>query len=321
MWRAIEVVRGEQPRVAEFDDDTLMDGDVTIDVAYSSLNYKDALAIGGRPGIVRPDRLIAGVDLVGTVAASGSPDWAVGDRVLVNGEGLGETHHGGLAERARVPAGRLVRVPERFSLAQAAAVGTAGYTAQLAVLALEAAHVEGTVLVTGASGGVGSIAISLLAASGFRVAALTGSPQNADRLRELGASEIVPRAELEEPGRPLQTTRWGGAVDNVGGPILANVLAGLEYGGTVASCGNAATVELTTTVLPFILRAVTLTGINSVVTPRPLRLAAWERLDRDLDLGVLDGMTRTIGLDDAIAASADLLAGHGRGRIVVDTRH
>ena len=317
-WRAIEVVRGEQPQVREFDDAALMPGDVTIDVAYSSLNYKDALALGGRPGIVAVDRLIAGIDLVGVVAASDSPDWSVGDRVLVNGGGLSGDHHGGLAQRARVPADWLVRVPDRFSLAQAAAVGTAGYTAQLAVLALESAEVDGTVLVTGASGGVGSIAISLLAASGFTVAALTGSPDHADVLRELGAAEIVDRAELEQPGPPMQSQRWGAAVDNAGGTILANVLAQLRYGGTVASCGNAASVELPTTVLPFILRAVTLAGINSVDTPRPLRLRAWERLDRDLDLAVLDGMTRTVGLHDAIAASDELLAGNGRGRIVVD---
>jgi acrylyl-CoA reductase (NADPH) len=323
-WRGIEVVRSaDGPNVValrKLGDDALAPGAVTIDVAWSSVNYKDALALGGRPGIVRADRLIAGIDLVGTVAASEDPSWAISDRVLVNGSGLGETHPGGLAERARVPGEWLVRVPDAFGLRQAAAIGTAGFTAQLAVLELERAGVEGDVVVTGASGGVGSIAIALLAAAGFRVVAATGRASGADRLRALGASEVIDRAELERADGALQSQRWGGAIDNVGGRILANVLAQTRYGGLVASVGNAASKDLSTTVMPFILRAVTLAGINSVTTPRELRLGAWERLAGDLDPAIVDGMTRVIPLDGAITASEQLLSGHGSGRVAVDVR-
>lgn len=325
-WRGIEVVRSadaDEPNVvhlAEFDDDALGEGDVTVDVAWSSLNYKDALALGGRTGIVRVPRVIAGIDLVGTVRASENAMWKIGDRVLANGCGLGETHPGGLAERARLPGDWLIPVPAAFDLRQAAIVGTAGLTAQLALFELERAGVDGDVVVTGASGGVGSLAIALLAAAGFRVFAATGSLDREQAFRALGATGIVNRADLEAASGALQAQRWGGAVDTVGGRILANVLAQTRYGGLVASCGGASSADLPTTVMPFILRAVTLAGINSVNTPRELRVRAWNRLGRDLDPALIERLGRTIPLDAAIGASSDLLAGHGRGRIVVDVR-
>jgi acrylyl-CoA reductase (NADPH) len=306
--------------VTDFTDDTLMPGDVTIDVDHSSINYKDGLALAGRPGIVRVSSLIAGIDLVGVVTASGSPACKRGDQVLVNGCGLGETHHGGLAERARVQSDWVIPVPPSMSQPQAAAVGTAGFTAMLAVLALEKAGVHGDILVTGAAGGVGSIAIALLSALGNRVTAVTGRPGEHHYLRSLGASEVLHRDEFSAPGKPLQSQRWAGAVDTVGGDILANVLSQMLYGGLVAACGNAASGSLTVSVMPFILRSVTLAGINSVNTPRALRLEAWHRLASGLDLDVLDSLTTTVPLDGAIAAAGRVLGGEVRGRIVVDTR-
>ena len=324
MARALRVVKGEGASLVDIPDAEIGKGEVTIDVAWSSLNYKDSLALAGRPGIVRADRLIAGIDLVGAVSASESPDWVVGDRVLVNGCGLGETHDGGLSEVARVHADWLVRVPDRFSPPQAAAVGTAGYTAALAVLALEAHGAmpgdDAEVLVTGATGGVGGIAILLLAAAGYRVAAATGKTDKHDLLRGLGATTIVDRSELDAAGKPLQSERWAGVVDTIGGPVLASAIAQTRYDGTVAACGNAQSIELSTTVLPFILRGVTLAGINSVLTPRARRLAAWERLDRDLNLSALDELTASIGLGDAIAAADRMLAGETTGRTIVDVR-
>jgi acrylyl-CoA reductase (NADPH) len=327
-WRAIRVSRASEAGdaaarvelVTDFTDATLMPGDVTIDVDHSSINYKDGLALAGRPGIVRASSLIAGIDLVGVVTASGSEASTPGDRVLVNGCGLGETHHGGLAERARVAADWVIPVPPSMSQPQAAAVGTAGFTAMLAVLALEKARVQGDILVTGAAGGVGSIAIALLAALGNRVTAVTGRPAEHDYLRSLGAFDVLHRDEFSAPGKPLQSQRWAGAVDTVGGDILANVLSQVQYGGLVAACGNAASGSLTASVMPFILRSVTLAGINSVNTPRALRLEAWDRLASDLDLGLLDSLTTTVPLDGAITAAGRILGGQVRGRIVVDTR-
>ena len=310
--RALEVVRGEGPaRLVDVSESRLPDG-VTVDVTHSSLNYKDALAITGRPGVIRADALIAGIDLVGTRRDTG-------ERVLVNGCGLGETHDGGLAEVARVPEEWLVPVPARFTDAQAAAIGTAGYTAALCVLALRGIG-PGEVAVTGATGGVGSIAVMLLAAAGMPVAAATGKGSEHDYLRGLGATTIVDRAELETPGKPLQTERWAGAIDTVSGPVLATLLSQTRYGGTVAACGMAAAPDLTTSIMPFILRAVTLTGINSVLTPRSDRLAAWRLLDDRLDLGLLDSLTASIGLDEAVASAERMLAGETTGRIVVDVR-
>jgi acrylyl-CoA reductase (NADPH) len=270
--------------------------------------------------------LIPGIDAVGTVTDSASEDWNPGDRVLVNGCGLGETHAGGLAQRARLRADWLVPVPDAMTNAQAAAVGTAGFTAMLAVLELErqaaggghALDDGGEILVTGAAGGVGSLAVALLAARGHRVVASTGRDAEHEFLRSLGAAEILARSELESAGKPLQGQRWAGAIDTVGGGILANVLAQVRYGGTVAACGNAASAELATTVFPFILRSVRLSGINSVETPRALRLEAWHALGRDLDVGLLDSLTTTIGLEDAAATAELILAGAVRGRTVVD---
>jgi len=328
MWRGIEVIKNESDPKApahvelseQLDDSILMPGDVTIDVEYSSLNYKDGIALTGRPGIVREPRLIAGIDLVGVVSASTDDRYFAGQRVLVNGCGLSETHHGGYAERARVPGDWVIPVPEGISNKQAAAIGTAGFTAMLSVLALERGGVTGDVLVTGASGGVGSIAITLLNRLGFDVTASTGRSSEHDYLRQLGATTIIDRAELSTEPRALMKQRWNGAIDAVGGTTLASALAHTQYGGTVTACGNAQSSDLHTSVMPFILRGVSLVGINSVFTPRALRLEAWNRLERDLDLSILDGTTSVIGLSDTIAAGEDIIAGRTRGRTVVDIR-
>jgi len=333
-------------RLVELGDDDLGPGDVVVDVEYSGVNFKDALALAGRPGVVRRHPLVAGIDLVGRVAASDSPDWAVGDRVLVNGHGIGETHHGGLAERARVESGWLTAVPDGMTSLHAAAIGTAGFTAMLAVLALErhaagssraesggstgavsasdAGHPappDGDVLVTGAAGGVGSVAIALLARLGYRVVASTGRVEEEPYLRRLGAAEVIDRAGLgETAGKPLQSQRWAAAVDSVGSTTLANVLAQTRYGGVVAACGLAQGPDLPATVMPFILRAVTLAGINSVEAPAALRDEAWRRLAADLDPALLDGMTQTVPLADAPSVAERVLAGRVRGRTVVDVR-
>lgn len=323
-WRGLLVTggNGSDPAVRLVDDltdDVLMAGDVTIDVDFSSINHKDGLALLGRPGIVRAPSLIAGIDLVGTVSESDDPRWQPGDRVLVTGRGLGETHHGGLAERARVPAEWVVPVPGTMSQAQAAAIGTAGYTAMLAVLALEEAEATGDVLVTGATGGVGSIAIALLAARGSRVTAMTGRAAEHGRLRALGAADVIDRSGFASD-RALQSQRWTGAVDTVGGDILATVLSQVRRGGTVAACGNAASSHSTISLMPFILRAVTLVGVDSVATPLPLRLEAWRRLTSDLDLGMLDSLTTVVPLSRAIEAAGALLDGRTHGRTIVDVR-
>ena len=333
MFRALVVSRdddGVTAGLTEYSDDALMPGDVVVDIEYSSLNYKDALALSGRPGVIRDYPLIPGIDLVGTVAESEDPRWKPGDAIILNGWGIGESHHGGLAERARVKGDWLVALPDRMSAAHAADIGTAGFTAMLAVLALERAGSLSVtavptnggpdILVTGAAGGVGSIAIALLARNGARVTASTGRPAEADYLRRLGASEIIDRATLSGPGKPLQSQHWAGAIDSVGGPTLANVLAQTSYGGTVASCGLAQSADLPTTVMPFILRAVTLAGINSVFAPPALREEAWSRLARDLDVTLLNDMTSTIALADAVNRADDVLAGRVRGRLVVDVR-
>jgi acrylyl-CoA reductase (NADPH) len=307
----------------------LMPGDVTIAVEYSDLNYKDGLAIAGRPGVARITPLIPGIDLVGTVEESDDPRWRPGDRVVLNGDGIGETHHGGFAERARVRADALVGVPAAISSAQAAAIGTAGFTAMLAVLALERHGVDpdevrasgSSVLVTGAAGGVGSVAIAVLAGLGYPVTASTGRPRElAAYLTDLGASAIIDRAELSDPGRPMQTQRWAGVVDAVGSHTLANALAQTRYGGTVTACGLAQGADLPGSVLPFILRGITLAGINSVEAPAALRETAWRRLATDLDEEALAAMTTVIPLAGAIPAAEDILAGRLRGRTVVDVR-
>jgi acrylyl-CoA reductase (NADPH) len=310
-------------------DALLMPGPVTIAVEYSGLNFKDGLAIAGRPGVARISPLIPGIDLVGTVEESDDPRWSPGDRVVLNGSGIGERHHGGLAERARVDGGALVRVPDALTSEQAAAIGTAGFTAMLAVLALERNGVTPgstreaglSILVTGAAGGVGSVAVAILAKLGYPVTASTGRvSEESAYLERLGATAIIDRAELSDPGKPLQSQRWSGGVDAVGSHTLANALAQTAYGGTVTACGLAQGSDLPATVMPFILRAVTLVGINSVDAPLPQREAAWTRLATDLDPALLAEMTTSIPLADAVPRSADILAGRVRGRTVVDVR-
>lgn len=306
------------------DDGFLMPGDVTVAVQYSSLNFKDALALMGRPGIARVWPLIAGVDLVGTVEASTDVRWNAGDTVILTGAGSGENHHGGLAERARVASEALVRLPPRISALQAAAIGTAGFTAQLAVFALEHGGLtpaSGPVVVTGATGGVGSVAISLLSRLGYEVHATTGRPEALGAyLRGLGATEIVERRGLAAAGRPLQKQRWAGAIDSVGSSSLASILAQMHANGVVAACGLAQGADLPTTVMPFILRGVSLIGINSVDAPADLRERAWNRLARELDLSVLDRLTTTIPLAGVFVAAERILAGKHHGRTVVDVR-
>ncbi|MGC3995605.1 MAG: MDR family oxidoreductase [Propionicimonas sp.] len=301
------------------------DGPVLVDVAYSGINYKDGLALTGRPGVVRSTPLIGGIDLVGTVRESEDGRWRPGDEVILNGTGLSETHNGAFATQARVSGELLVKRPASISAARAAAIGTAGYTAALCVLRLEREHVNSTaeqpILVTGATGGVGSIAVLLLAAAGHHVAALTGRVEAyGDYLRGLGAEVVVPRADLLGAGRPLQSQRWSGVVDTVGGEVLANAISQTRYGSTVTACGLAGSASLPASVVPFILRAVTLAGVDSVVAPLADREAAWTRLARDLDLDVLDGLTETVPLAGAIDAAARLLAGEAHGRIAVDVR-
>ena len=323
MFRALRVVRDDAGRTSVtletgMVDDDLLPGEVTVAVEFSSINFKDGLALTGRPGVIKAQRLIPGIDLVGTVISSASAAWSPGDRVLVNGWGIGETHDGGLSERARVPADWLTAVPANLSSSRAAAIGTAGFTAMLSLLAIQRHGIlEGEVLVTGASGGVGSIAVALLSMAGYRVTASTGRAQEHDYLRSLGAAEIIDRATLSEPGKPLQAQRWAAAIDSVGSHTLANALAQTTYGGVVAACGLAQGADLPTTVMPFILRGVTLAGINSVFCPTPLRLEAWDRLASDLDPALLDSLTTTIGLADAVDAAERILAGGIRGRTVV----
>jgi len=327
MFRALKVEKTNGVPAAitaslvELDDADLMPGDVTVDVEYSSINFKDGLALSGRPGVIKDYPLVAGIDLVGVVSASDNPEWMPGDRVILNGWGIGEKHHGGLAERARVSGKWLVRLPDGLTPQHAAAIGTAGYTAMLAVLSLERHGIgDGDVLVTGAAGGVGSIAIALLAGLGHRVVASTGRLDETEYLARLGASEVIDRALLSLPGKPLQSQRWAAAVDSAGSHTLANVLAQTNYGGIVASCGLAQGPDLPTTVMPFILRAVTLAGINSVQAPRALREESWGRLARDLDRDLLDALTTTVPLGGALGIAEDILAGRIRGRTVVDVR-
>ncbi|MCX8998348.1 oxidoreductase [Rhizobiaceae bacterium BDR2-2] len=311
---------GQSVSLVKLSPEQLPEGDVLVDVAYSTLNYKDALAITGRSPIVRSFPMVPGIDYSGVVAESAHPDYKPGDRVVLNGWGVGEKHWGGLAGQARARGEWLVPLPETIGLRQAMAIGTAGYTAMLSVMALERHGVtpdKGEIAVTGAAGGVGSVATALLAAAGYDVAAVTGRPEEADYLRSLGARSIVSRGELTEKGRPLAKERWAGAVDVAGGTVLANVLASIRHRGVVAACGLAAGMDLPTTVAPFILRGVTLVGIDSVMCPRPERLEAWRRLSEGLDLKKLDAITTEVALGDVIATAPTLLEGRVRGRIVV----
>jgi acrylyl-CoA reductase (NADPH) len=309
--------------VREVDDGFLPDGDVTIEVEYSTLNYKDALAITNRSPVVRSWPMVAGIDGSGTVAESSSPEWRAGDPVVLNGFGVGETHKGCLAGRARLKGQWLVRRPSVFNAREAMGIGTAGYTAMLCVLALERQGVkagDGEVLVTGATGGVGSVAVALLARLGHSVVAATGKPAEESYLKKLGAAAVIDRAELSQPGKPLQKERWAAVVDAVGSHTLANACAQTRYGGAVAACGLAQGADFPATVMPFILRGVALLGVDSVMAPRALREQAWARLARDLDRQLLAEMTTEIGLDEATDAAQRLMAGQARGRTVVRTR-
>jgi acrylyl-CoA reductase (NADPH) len=306
--------------VQSVDDSVLGEGDVTVGVEWSTLNYKDGLAITGKSPVVRKFPLVPGIDFAGTVYSSQNPRWKVGDKVVLNGWGVGELHSGGLAQTARVKGEWLVALPAAFTTRQAMAIGTAGYTAMLCVMALEKHGVrpsDGDVLVTGASGGVGSVALSLLSKLGYTVVASTGRMEEAAYLQSLGASTVIDRNELSVPGKPLAKERWAAVVDSVGSHTLANACAATRYGGAVAACGLAQGMDFPGSVAPFILRGITLYGIDSVMAPLALREAAWERLARDLDIAKLDALTSEITLDQAVGVAADLLQGKVRGRVVV----
>ncbi|HMV53135.1 MAG TPA: MDR family oxidoreductase [Rhodocyclaceae bacterium] len=312
---------GTSARVAEIDEAQLPEGDVTVRVDYSTINYKDGLAITGKAPIVRNWPMVPGIDFAGTVDSSSHPDWKPGDKVILNGWGVGESHWGGLAQRARVKGDWLVGLPAVFSTRQAAAIGTAGYTAMLCVLALERHGLkpaDGEVLVTGAAGGVGSVAIALLARLGYTVVASTGRLSESDYLKSLGATSVIDRVELSTPGKPLGRERWAGVVDSVGSHTLVNACATARAEGAVAACGLAQGMDFPATVAPFILRGVCLYGVNSVTIPRARREKAWQRLARDLDAAKLNAMTNEIALAETISAAQDIVAGKVRGRLVVD---
>lgn len=326
MFKAILIEKDEQgyrAALKDIDDAQLPAGpeaNVTVKVAASTLNYKDGLAITGKSPVVRKFPMVPGIDLAGTVEASNHPDWRPGDRVLLNGWGVGETHWGGLAERARLNGDWLVPLPAAFTPEQAMAIGTAGYTAMLCVLTLERHGVKpehGEIVVTGAAGGVGSVAVALLAKLGYTVAAVTGRASEADYLKSLGAASVLERSEFNQPGKPLAKERWAGAVDTVGSHTLANVCAQTKYGGVVTACGLAGGMDFPATVAPFILRGVTLAGIDSVMRPKADRLEAWRRLGTDLPVAKLDLITHGITLAEAIPMAQQLLDGRVRGRVVV----
>ena len=312
--------QGSQATLTRLGEDRLPAGDVTVRVAWSTLNYKDALAITGKGPVVRSFPMVPGIDFAGVVEASDNPAYMTGDKVVLNGWGVGEAHWGGLAGKARVKGDWLVPLQAPFTTRQAMAVGTAGYTAMLCVMALERHGVTpdaGEILVTGAAGGVGSVAVALLAKLGYRVVAMTGRPEEADYLTSLGATSIMDRAEYAQPGKPLAKERWAGAVDVVGGQVLANLCAAMRYRGTVAACGLAGGMALPATVAPFILRGVTLAGVDSVMCPRPERLEAWRRLAADLDPAKLEELTQEVAQADVVATAEQLIAGKIRGRMVV----
>jgi acrylyl-CoA reductase (NADPH) len=325
-FKALLITRDETSKaqtvaVASLAPADLMAGDVDVRVEYSTINYKDGLAITGKLPVVRRFPMIPGIDFAGTVTASGNRDFKAGDQVVLNGWGVGEVHYGAYAQLARVKGEWLIPLPAGLTGAEAMAIGTAGYTAMLSILALERHGItpeRGPVVVTGAAGGVGSVAIALLARLGFTVHAVTGRTSEADYLRGLGAAEIIERNELTGPVAPLAKERWAGAIDAVGGRILANVIAMTKREGVIAACGNAAGADIPTMVAPFILRGVALLGINSVYAPKALRVVAWERLARDLDRQKLAAMTRTIPFEAIAGAARDIVAGKVRGRLVVE---
>ena len=319
--RADKTDAGQDVKLVEMDESELMEGDVTVRVTHSTVNYKDGLALSGKSPVIRRFPMVLGVDLAGIVESSGRPDFAPGDHVILTGHGLSETHYGGYAERARVNGDWLVKAPDGLTLAQAMAIGTAGFTAMLALMAIERHDLtpsSGAALVTGAAGGVGSMAIALFAGKGWRVIASTGRRSEAAYLKTLGADEIIDRVTLSSPtGKPLGKEQWAAAVDSVGSNTLANALAQTRYGGAVAACGLAGGMDLPTTVAPFILRGVSLLGVDSVHCPKERRLEAWRRLALDLDREKLATMTRTIPLGEVFDAGARILRGETRGRLVV----
>ncbi len=322
-FKAIVIEKGEAGQkvgLADFDESNLMEGDVTVRVEWSTLNYKDGLAITGKAPVVRRFPMIPGIDLAGTVETSSHPEWKPGDKVILNGWGCGETHLGAYGEKARVKGNWLVRLPAGMTAREAMAIGTAGYTAMLAVMALERhglTPMSGPVVVTGAAGGVGSVAIAILGHRGFQVTASTGRPSEADYLKKLGATEVIERKELAGPVKPLTKERFAGGIDTVGSTTLANMLSMTRYGGAVAACGLAGGMDLPTSVAPFILRGVSLLGIDSVMRPVADRQVAWTRLESDLDRGKLADMTTEIGLAEVIEAARNIVEGRVRGRIVV----
>jgi acrylyl-CoA reductase (NADPH) len=305
--------KGTTAALTQFDEAELMEGDVTVAVEWSTLNYKDGLAVTGKAPVVRRFPMIAGIDFAGSVVQSSHPAWKAGDKVVCTGWGMGETHLGAYAEKARVKGDWLVRLPDGLSAREAMAIGTAGFTAMLAVLAPQA----GPMVVTGAAGGVGSVATAVLAKLGYHVIASTGRLSEASYLKDLGAAEVIDRNELSGPAKPLGKERWAGGVDSVGSTTLANLLSMTSYGGAIAACGLAAGMDLPSSVAPFILRGVCLLGIDSVMCPLPLRKIAWERLARDLDRAKLSEITREISLDQVVGLGPQILAGQVRGRIVV----
>jgi acrylyl-CoA reductase (NADPH) len=326
MFSAILISKAETGQTAtltQVDEPQLPDGDVSIDVEYSTLNFKDGLAITGRSPVVRKFPMVPGIDLAGVVTQSTHAEWKTGDRVVLNGWGVGETHWGGLARKARLKGDWLVPLPAAFDSRQAMTIGTAGYTASLCVEALVSQGVKpdhGEVLVTGATGGVGSIAVALLAKAGFKPVAATGKAAEADYLKKLGASGVIDRAELSSPGKPMQKERWGAVIDSVGSHTLANACAQTRYGGFVAACGLAQGLDFPASVAPFILRGVSLLGIDSVMAPKPRRLTAWNRLARDLDASALDLIATEIPLSAAIEKARELMEGKVRGRYVVNVQ-
>ena len=327
MFKAILITKddtsGYKAALQQVDETVLPEGDVTVRVEWSTLNYKDGLAITGKSPVVRRFPMIPGIDFAGTVTASSNAAWKVGDQVVLNGWGVGETHCGGLGEIARVKGEWLVALPKGISAKHAMAIGTAGYTAMLCVMALEKHGVKaenGEILVTGANGGVGSVAIALLAKLGYSVVASTGRMEEAEHLKALGATTVIDRAELSAPGKAIGKERWAGVVDAVGSHTLANACATTKYGGAVAACGLAGGMDFPATVAPFILRGVTLYGIDSVMAPMALRQQAWARLAKDLDMAKLDSITKEIGMDAVIPTAAALLEGKVRGRVVVNVQ-
>jgi acrylyl-CoA reductase (NADPH) len=323
MFKAIQITNdgNYSATITELDDSALTAGDVTVAVEFSTINYKDGLAITGASPVVRSFPMVPGIDFAGTVIDSGDERFVIGDKVLLNGFGVGEVHWGGLAQKARVNADWLLKIPDALSTEQAMAIGTAGYTAMLCVQALANNGVtpeSGDILVSGAAGGVGSVAVFLLAQRGYRVVASTGRPDDSGYLKELGAADIINRSEFSGEGRPLAKERWAGAVDVAGSNTLANICASMKYGGVVAACGLAQGMDLPTTVMPFILRGVSLIGVDSVYCPMAKRVSAWAMLAKEWDSEKLASLTNKIGLGEAIGKAEEILAGKVRGRLVVD---